>query len=118
MRILICGDRSVTDASKIKARMEMLAGIDPNAEIIVGGAPGVDALAERAALDEGLDVITIHANWCRHGKYAGPRRNLKMLGMKPDLVIAFHADLHKSKGTAHTVAEARDRGIKVEILNP
>ena len=37
-----------------------------------------------------------------------------MLDQKPDLVLAFHDDLGKSRGTADTVGEAKRRGIPVE----
>jgi hypothetical protein len=39
-----------------------------------------------------------------------------MLNTKPHLVIAFHDDIDNSKGTKHTVTEARKRGIEVEII--
>ena len=36
--------------------------------------------------------------------------------LEPRLVIAFHHDLSKSKGTADTVQEAKKRGIKVIVI--
>jgi hypothetical protein len=39
-----------------------------------------------------------------------------MLAAKPDLVLAFHADLAHSKGTKHMVGIARKAGIPVEII--
>jgi hypothetical protein len=46
-----------------------------------------------------MPVIAMPADWANHGKAAGPIRNRKMLDLKPDLVLAFHADLTNSKGT-------------------
>jgi hypothetical protein len=37
-----------------------------------------------------------------------------MLDEKPDLVIAYWNG--KSNGTAHTISEARKRGIPVEVI--
>ncbi len=39
-----------------------------------------------------------------------------MLDTKPSLVIAFHNDLSKSKGTKHIVREAKKRGVETEII--
>jgi hypothetical protein len=55
------------------------------------------------------------ADWTRHGKAAGPKRNQLMLDKeKPDLVIAFPG----GKGTADMVARAKAQGFKVmEVEN-
>ena len=58
----------------------------------------------------------MRAEWQRYGKGAGPRRNDNMLNEHPALVIAFHNDLAKSKGTADTVRKAQKRGIAVRVV--
>ena len=51
--------------------------------------------------------------WTRYGNSAGPIRNCEMLLQAPDLVVAFKG----GKGTAHMVAVARKKGVKVlEVL--
>lgn len=50
--------------------------------------------------------------WESFGQRAGYLRNLAMLQLEPDLVIAF---TNGSPGTQHTIDEARRRGIPVEI---
>lgn len=55
------------------------------------------------------------ANW-KLGRRAGPIRNQLMLDQNPDKVIAFHDG--RSRGTLHTITEARRRGISVEIIHP
>jgi hypothetical protein len=72
-----------------------------------------DMLADRAARELGFTVEPHPADWKRHGKAAGPIRNLAMLDTKPDLVLAFQRD--GSRGTQHTIDEARKRGIPVEV---
>ena len=84
--------------------------------IIHGAARGADVLAGDAANRLGFQIIAVPAEWELHGKSAGIIRNRKMLDMGPELVIAFHMDLSKSKGTADTVREARHRGIPVEVI--
>ena len=114
MKILICGSRDWFLAGPIEKRLSLL-NVNEDHTIIEGGAEGADRVARSVGLAYGFDVVTVWANWEKYGKAAGPRRNRAMLDMKPDLVLAFHKDLSKSKGTADTVREAQKRGIKVEV---
>lgn len=63
-----------------------------------------------------MRVVVFPAEWEKFGKAAGPIRNIEMLNENPDLVLAFHNDLSKSKGTAHTVKTAQKRGLKVKVI--
>ena len=84
--------------------------------IIEGEARGADKIAGICADVLKLNVMKFPADWDKHGKAAGPIRNLQMLDECPNLVIAFHTNLAKSRGTAHTVREAKIRGIPVEVI--
>lgn len=117
-RILVCGSRDWDDANAI---FERLAPWNAEAvksgfriELIHGNAPGADRLAR--GIGNGLghfDVRAFPADWGRHGKRAGILRNIEMLDAEPDLVIAF---TNGSRGTQHTIDEARKRGIPVEVV--
>ncbi len=113
MKVVVCGDRKWLNISIIEKRLLEL----PSDTIIVQGeCDGADSLARNIAREIGLDVVGFYANWNKYGNPAGPIRNIKMLDTKPHLVIAFHDDLTKSRGTKHIVKEARKRGIKVEVI--
>lgn len=96
-------------------------------EVIHGMAAGADACADAAAYALGLRTTRYPAHW-RHtpdclpncpeaiGPVAGPIRNRKMLDRVPDLVGAFHDNLHLSKGTRHCVVEAVRRGFEVRVV--
>lgn len=114
MKVLVCGDRYWNNVPKIKER---LAKLPEGTLILHGCCRGADTLAGLAAMVLGLPIQTFPADWEKHGLAAGPIRNRQMLDEKPDLVIAFHPDLSKSKGTADTVREAEKRGIAVEIVS-
>ena len=120
MKILVCGDRLWMDRETIRCRLTDLAreNIDGYRTwtIIHGAARGADSIAGEEGKKLGFKVVEFPANWERYGKSAGPLRNLRMLMENPDLVIAFHDDLSKSRGTAHTVRESRKRGIRVEVI--
>lgn len=80
--------------------------------IIHGAARGADTLAGEEALDLGFWVQRFPADWKRHGRGAGFKRNLEMLDRDPDLVIAFG----QGRGTNHTVSKAQERGIVVRRI--
>ena len=113
MRVLVCGSRHWTDQ---EALIERLCELPPSSHIIEGGAPGADTMAKQFAYNIGWPCTEVNADWEKYGKAAGPIRNRQMLDMKPDLVIAFHKDISKSKGTRDTIEEAKKRGIPVELI--
>lgn len=113
MKVVVCGSR---DWNRYRTIRKRLVELPKNAIIIEGGCDGADLIAREIALDIGLEVAEFPAAWKKYGKAAGPIRNIKMLNTKPHLVIAFHDDLNKSKGTKHVIGEARKRGIEVESI--
>lgn len=121
-RVVCCGsrlqvkgraefDESVLLWDSIYARLRQLP---LGTEVIHGGAQGVDVLCGKAAAVLGLAVTVYPADWETHGKRAGVLRNLQMLDQWPNLVLAWWDG--KSKGTLHTITEARKRKIPVEIV--
>lgn len=114
VKVLVCGSRDWPHPAEIEA---VLAGLyrtsDGLAEIIHGAARGADRIAADCARSLGLAVTAFPADWDRYGKRAGFLRNLQMLDQAPDLVIAFQ--WNGSRGTQHTIDEARRRGIDVEV---
>lgn len=67
---------------------------------------GADALAFQAAKVLGLPTQVVWANWILFGRAAGPRRNSAMLAELPNIVMAFHDDLPRSKGTKDMLTKA------------
>ena len=132
VKVIVCGDRKWGVASyngttsevelaqsqrnTLGVRIASLSGSSPHVEVIVGGALGADTYAEVEARSLGLDVRVVQAEWSKYGNDAGPKRNREMLALKPDLVIAFHPDLLRSRGTRHMVTIARKAGVTVEVI--
>ncbi|TAL45507.1 MAG: hypothetical protein EPN91_02025 [Salinibacterium sp.] len=71
-------------------------------------------MADQIGKRLGFAVEEFKADWETYGRRAGIVRNLAMLDTRPDLVIACWDG--ESKGTAHTMTEARKRGIPVEVI--
>lgn len=114
-RILVTGSRTFTDRDLIE---HVLAEKFKEGDIVIvhGGARGADRMADEWAVINSVkrDVYpVVSSDWQRFGKRAGILRNEVMLDSGPDLVIAFWDG--KSKGTAHTISEARRRGIPFEL---
>lgn len=110
-RILVCGSRTWTDGNAIRSRLKCCG---PPGVVITGGARGADQLAETIARSLGFQVETYPADWRGKGRRAGIIRNLEMLNTNPNLVLAFHQN--GSRGTQHTIDEARHRGIRLWIV--
>lgn len=109
LKVLVCGSRSWTDLKRISKRISLLP---KDSLVIQGGASGADIMARHAAKLYGLHYAEVPALW-ENGRGAGPTRNLVMLDLEPDLVIAFQKG--NSRGTQHTIDHARKRGINVEV---
>lgn len=109
MKVLVCGSRTYSNPEKVNKVLKEKS----ISSIIQGGARGADQFAQNYAWLHDIPNKTFKADWRRYGDGAGPRRNIDMLNTTPDLVIAFF-DKKRTTGTAHTVMEAKKRGIPVE----
>ena len=115
MKVLVCGSRSFTDPFRVSLAIDQRISELPRGTCVLSGhARGADAMAEEAATRYDHNVLLFPADWETHGKKAGVLRNLTMLDQQPDLVIAFWDG--ESRGTQHTITEARKRGIPVEVI--
>lgn len=100
-KAIVCGDRFFQDEKMIRYVLCHMKQENGLKTIVHGGARGADELAEKVAKEIDLDRIEYSAQWSQHGKAGGPIRNGYMLKSNPDIVLAFHDDLKKSKGTKH-----------------
>ena len=112
MIVLFTGSRRWDREEPVRKRLEELPA---GSEVIHGAAKGLDMMVHRLCIEMNIKVHAFPAQWKKHGKAAGPIRDRQMLDEFPDLVIAFHENLSKSKGTIDTINEAKRRNIEVEI---
>ena len=115
MTVLCCGDRNWSHWASV---WTALRGLGPNTVIVHGAARGADSMCGYVAERLGYPVRKFPADWDKHGKAAGPIRNRQMLSGNPEigLVLAFHDDLSKSRGTKDMVTCARSAGIPVNVI--
>ena len=108
-RVLVTGSRTWTNTEAIRAALAAVWG-DGTAVLVSGACPrGADRLAEQLWTRWGGHVERHPADWDRHGRGAGYRRNTAMVERGADLCLAFiHAG---SPGASHTTALAEAAGI-------
>ena len=100
LRILCCGDRNWKDKQAIESTIKDRLAAYQIETIIEGEARGADKLSAEVAKGLHISVLLFPADWTKYGKAAGVIRNQQMLDEgKPNLVLAFHDDIKKSKGT-------------------
>lgn len=118
MIVIVCGGRDYADADFVFQSLDRAAQKKKIDVVFEGGADGADSLARKWALDRGVQCVTIHANWKKHGVSAGPKRNALMLTTAQASaklaedecgVIAFSG----GKGTANMIGQAEKNGVKV-----
>lgn len=110
-KVLFCGSRGYNPRYRWLVD-ERVAKLEPGTLVIAGGAAGPDTWAEEAAVERGLPVKVMRADWQMLGRQAGYLRNVQMLNEGPKLVVAYWDG--RSNGTRHTVLEAIGRMIPVE----
>ena len=106
---IVCGGRKYEDSEKVYKELDGLSHLEL---IINGGCSGADLIASNYAFDRGIARLVVNADWGKHGKAAGPIRNKIMLGLKPDIVVAFPGGC----GTSNMVKQAREAGREVRIV--
>lgn len=123
LTVLVCGDRLWSDPRPIHARLDALWSQHPVMNVVEGDAKGADRMAGRGwaapRRAQGVGWVSVAAQWDRYGRAAGPYRNLQMLEYllwSQDLghrilVLAFHDDLARSKGTRNMVELAKRAAV-------
>jgi hypothetical protein len=122
LRLLVCGSRTWTDGALLAHAVEQVVaehGQDRAGVVLIeGDARGADRLAGTLAEARGWGLEVYPADWQRHGRTAGMRRNALMLRQgRPERVIACTDDLAVSRGTADMIRRARSAGIPVLVVS-
>lgn len=110
MKIAIAGSRTFANYEVMCAFIERsLSDVEFNSieAVVSGGARGADTLAEQYARENGLELIVFPAEWKRHGRKAGPLRNVKII-QECDLCFAFWNG--QSRGTEHDISLCKRMG--------
>lgn len=114
-RVLVCGGRHWKDYKTI---FDEVSKIDDIEVIIHGAARGADTLGGKVADNLNIPTEIYPAQWNKHGRSAGPIRNVEMLTEgRPDIVLAFHPNIVNSKGTKHMVKISLKNNTMVRVIS-
>jgi YspA, cpYpsA-related SLOG family len=112
MRVIIAGSRTIRQYAKVCEAVQ-LSGFAIS-RVVSGLAEGVDMLAVRYALEQGLPCDPFPPQWKKWGRSAGYRRNEQM-AQHADALIAIWDG--RSPGTRHMIAVAKTRGLPVYVVS-
>lgn len=110
MKIIIAGSRTIT-CKWIMADAVVQSGFVIT-EVVSGTAKGADKLGEEWAMEHGVPIKQFPADWDKHGKSAGYKRNVIMANYADCLIAIWDG---KSKGTEHMIKIAHDKGLSIHI---
>lgn len=111
MRVIIAGSRSGFRYSDIE---RFLAQVPFEITTVVcGGAKGVDSLGRVWARQNNIPVEMYLADWEKHGKSAGYKRNQEMAKNADALVAIWDGE---SKGTSHMIQIASAAKLRLKVF--
>lgn len=112
-RVIIAGGRDFNDYHLLERTMDhLLSNITADVVVVCGMARGADTLGEQYAKARGYRVDYYPADWDKHGRSAGYRRNEQM-AQNADALVAFWDGM--SRGTKSMIDLARQYNLKVRV---
>lgn len=114
IKVIIAGGRDFNDYDKLRDICDIAFKNHVDIEIVSGSAKGADLLGERYAIERGHQVKRFPADWDKYGKGAGYRRNVEMADYAGALLAFWDGS---SRGTLHMINIAKDRGLKIKVIN-
>lgn len=113
MIVVVTGGRDYFNIPIIWKALDQIHA-EYNFTTLVGGkAKGVDTIAHKWALHNGVISLREPADWATYGKRAGPVRNeLMITKYKPEMLIAFPG----GQGTSNMTKLALEYGLLVKTV--
>lgn len=115
-RIIIAGGRDFNDYNLLKEKVDNIISDKRKTHqiyIVSGKARGADSLGEKYANENGLNIMEFPADWDKHGKSAGYKRNLEMAENADALIAFWDGD---SRGTKHMINIAKEKNLLIRII--
>ena len=112
-RLIVAGSRNINvSIGHVFSALDQLEY--PVTHVVSGCARGGDRLGEHYAKSRDLAVDKFPADWNKHGRSAGYKRNEQMAEVADALFAIWDG---KSRGTQHMINIARTAGKPVHIYN-
>jgi hypothetical protein len=118
MIALLCGGREYFFTPEDYVWLDAFADEHNVTELVTGGATGADANGQVWASRRGIETVIFPANWRKHGRSAGFKRNKRMLtylqwaGMRDNVPVGVIA-MPGGVGTRMMCSLAHRDGVMV-----
>lgn len=112
MKVIIAGSRDFNDYNALCDFCDNALQNQSNVEIVSGTADGADKLGERYASEKQYSLKQFPADWDKHGKSAGYKRNVQMAEYADALIVFWNGE---SKGTRHMINIANLNNLPTKI---
>ena len=113
MKLIIAGGRQFNDYDLLCTHVSKLIVDTSKNEIVSGMADGADSLGVRYAEENNVSLIKMPADWNKHGKSAGYKRNEEMAKIA-DACICFWDG--ESRGTKHMIDLAKKYNLITKVI--
>jgi hypothetical protein len=110
-RIGIVGSRHFPSREVVQL---FLKSLPRDTVIVSGGAEGVDRWSVEIGESLGMKTLVFQADWQRHGRKAGPIRNVEIVSNIDELVAFWDGE---SRGTLNTIVLATGAGLPMRIFD-
>src|SRR6478735_7844461 len=118
MKLIIAGSRGFNDYDLLEQSVKHFIvdniEIGDQLTIISGRAKGADKLGEQFASKHNLLLILKPADWDKHGKSAGYKRNEEMAEIATHCIVFWDGE---SRGTKHMIDICKKRNILCHIID-
>ena len=113
VRIIVAGSRDFDDYDLLKEKLDKVKAHVGIFEVVSGKARGADSLGERYAKENDLPIAEFPADWDKHGKSAGYKRNAEMANYADGCIVFWDGE---SKGTQHMINLAKEKELNLAIV--
>jgi len=115
MKVAIVGSRTFLNRKSIEVVIQHLLKDDPELVIVSGGAHGADTIAEQLARQLCTHApVVLPADWQKHGRAAGPKRNQQIVDYCDRLVCFWDG---ASRGSADAVRRSIASGKPTHVFH-
>lgn len=114
MRTIIAGSRDNVTQDIIDKAVADSGWSDLITVVISGTARGADRMGENWAKRKGIPIDSKPADWDKHGKSAGYKRNQEMAESADALIAVWDG---VSRGTSHMIDIAKKKKLRIFVQN-
>ena len=111
MKVIIAGGRTFYDMEKMNEGMNAYPG--EVTEVVCGMARGADSCGKYWVKGKNIPVAKFPAQWDKHGRSAGYKRNVEMAEYADEAVVFWDG---QSRGSMHMINIMKEMGKPVTVV--